>query len=234
MLSHAFIVTFVIGGTSGVILAIPPLDHVFHNSLFFVAHFHNMLIPGSLFSFFAGYAFWFPNATGFRLDEKWGRRAWALWVSGFYIAFMPLYALGFYGMSRRTSQFDEEAWQIYLIVAAIGAALLGMGIICQILQLVVSLRNRDIDPVGDPWDGRSLEWATPSPPPACNFAVLPQVEGRDAFLSLKQTQSAYRVPEKLKPIEMPNNSMIGALIGALATGLQEATFSNWVAYLQKR
>ncbi|MEO6607837.1 MAG: cbb3-type cytochrome c oxidase subunit I [Aestuariivirga sp.] len=216
--SLAFIVTFAIGGMTGVILAIPPLDYVFHNSLFLIAHFHNMLIPGSLFGFFAGYAFWFPKATGFRLDEIWGRRAWALWVSGFYLAFMPLYALGFYGMSRRTSQYYDQAWQIYLVVAAIGAALIGMGIVCQIIQLVVSLRNRNIDPVGDPWDGRSLEWATSSPPPAYNFAVLPQVEGRDAFLTMKQKRKAYRIPEKLEPFEMPNNSMVGLLIGAFAFG----------------
>lgn len=216
--SLAFIVTFVIGGMSGVILAIPPLDYVFHNSLFLIAHFHNMLIPGSLFGFFAGYTYWFPKATGFRLNETWGRRAWALWVSGFYLAFMPLYALGFYGMSRRTSQYYDQAWQIYLVVAAIGAALIGMGIICQIIQLVVSIRNRDIDPVGDPWDGRSLEWATSSPPPSYNFAILPTVEGRDAFLIMKQKREAYLVPSHVAPLEMPNNSMIGLLIGALAFG----------------
>ncbi|MDB5535275.1 MAG: cytochrome bo3 quinol oxidase subunit 1 apoprotein [Devosia sp.] len=214
--SLAFIVTFVIGGMSGVILAIPPLDYAFHNSLFLIAHFHNMLIPGSLFGFFAGYTYWFPKATGFRLNEKWGRRAWALWVSGFYIAFMPLYVLGFYGMTRRAGQYYDQAWQIYLVVAAVGAALIGLGIVSQVIQLVVSIRQRDLDPAGDPWDGRSLEWATPSPPPPYNFAALPQVEGRDAFLGMKQKRDAYAIPVDLKPFEMPDNSAVGLIIGALA------------------
>lgn len=212
----AFIVTFVIGGMSGVILAMPPLDYVFHNSLFLIAHFHNMLIPGSLFGFFAGYTYWFPKATGFRLNETWGRWAWAFWVSGFYLAFMPLYVLGFYGMSRRTAQYYDQAWQIYLVVAAGGATLICIGIACQIIQLVVSIRQRDMDPAGDPWDGRSLEWATSSPPPAYNFAVLPKVAGRDAFLTLKQNRTAYAIPEPEETFKMPDNSPVGLVIGALA------------------
>lgn len=150
-----FIVTFVIGGMSGVLLAVPPADFVMHNSTFLVAHFHNMLIPGSLFGFFAGYAYWFPKAFGFRLDEYWGRWAFWCWLIGFYLAFMPLYALGFMGMPRRMEHYDNPAWQPLLSVAAIGAAIILMGIIFQIVQLVVSIRRRDQyrDSTGDPWGG---------------------------------------------------------------------------------
>jgi cytochrome o ubiquinol oxidase subunit 1 len=214
--SIAFIVTFVIGGMTGVILAIPPVDFVFHNTLFLIAHFHNMLIPGSLFGFFAGYTFWFPKATGFRLDEKWGRWAVAFWVSGFYLAFMPLYVLGFLGMSRRTAYYDEPVWQAYLIVAAFGAVLILCGLTSQVIQLVVSIRNRHrtTDFAGDPWDGRSLEWATSSPPPEYNFAEQPVVHSRDAFNAMKAEGTAYQRPAVYEPIEMPRNSITGLAIGA--------------------
>ncbi|MDB5541103.1 MAG: cytochrome bo3 quinol oxidase subunit 1 apoprotein [Devosia sp.] len=213
--SIAFI-TFVIGGMTGVILAIPPVDFVFHNTLFLIAHFHNMLIPGSLFGFFAGYTFWFPKAFGFPLDEKWGRRAVAFWVSGFYLAFMPLYVLGFLGMPRRTAYYDDPAWQAYLIVAACGALFILCGLASQVIQLVVSIRHRHrtTDFAGDPWDGRSLEWTTSSPPPEYNFAVQPVVHSRDAFTAMKAEGTAYRPPGVYEPIEMPRNSITGLAIGA--------------------
>ena len=216
--SIAFIVTFVIGGMTGVMLAIPPLDYVFHNTLFLIAHFHNMVIPGMLFGLFAGYAYWFPKATGFRLDEKWGRRAFVCWVAGFYLAFMPLYALGFLGMSRRMAYYDQPEWQVYLVVAAFGALLVFCGIVSQIIQLVVSVRNRaqTMDFAGDPWNGRTLEWATSSPPPEYNFAVLPKIQGQDAFQAAKEAGRAYAWPQRYEPIEMPRNSMTGIVLGATA------------------
>ena len=219
--SIAFIVSFVIGGMSGVMLAIPPVDYIFHNSLFLVAHFHNVLIPGSLFGFFAGYAFWFPKATGFRLNETWGRVAFALWVGGFYVAFMPLYVLGFFGMSRRTAEYFHPEWQIYLIIAAFGALMILGGIAAQFMQLVVSIRERAqaTDHVGDPWDGRSLEWSVASPPPEYNFAVLPVVQDRDAFVDMKHRRVAYQRPDHYEPIEMPRNSMVGVAIGAVGFAL---------------
>jgi len=216
--SIAFIVTFVIGGMTGVILAIPPLDYVFHNTLFLIAHFHNMLIPGMLFGLFAGYAYWFPKATGFRLDEKWGRRAFVFWVAGFYLAFMPLYLLGILGMSRRMAYYDQPVWQAYLVVAAFGALLVFAGIVSQIIQLVVSVRARaaTMDFAGDPWNAPTLEWATSSPPPEYNFAVQPQVRSLDAFHVAKEAGQPYTWPARYKPIEMPRNSMTGIALGAMA------------------
>jgi cytochrome o ubiquinol oxidase subunit 1 len=233
--SLAFIVTFVIGGMTGVILAIPPLDYVFHNTLFLVAHFHNMLIPGMLFGLFAGYAYWFPKATGFRLNEKWGRRAFFFWVAGFYLAFMPLYALGFLGMSRRMAYYDQPDWQIYLVVAAIGAFLVLCGIISQIVQVTVSIRDRacTTDFAGDPWNAPTLEWATSSPPPEYNFAVQPEVHSLDAFRAAKEAGRPYPWPERYEPIEMPRNSMTGIALGAASFVLGFAAVWHiwWLAVL---
>ena len=209
-----FIVTFVIGGMTGVLLAVPPADFVLHNSLFLVAHFHNVVIGGVLFGSFAGFAFWFPKAFGFRLVESWGKRAFWLWLSGFYVAFMPLYVLGLLGMTRRMQHYDVAAWRPWLLVAAVGALMILGGIACQVIQLVVSIRNRDDlrDLTGDPWDGRSLEWATASPPPAYNFAVLPHVEGEEAYWAIKQRareQQGQPEEPEYKEIEMPRNSPTG-------------------------
>jgi cytochrome o ubiquinol oxidase subunit I len=233
--SIAFIVTFVIGGMTGVILAIPPLDYVFHNTLFLIAHFHNMLIPGMLFGLFAGYAYWFPKATGFRLNETWGRRAFFFWVCGFYLAFMPLYALGFMGMPRRMAYYDRPEWQIYLVVAALGALLVLCGIGSQIAQLVVSIRDRDrtMDFAGDPWNAPTLEWATSSPPPHYNFAVQPQVRSLDAFRDAKEAGQPHLWPEHYEPIEMPRNSMTGIALGGLSLVLGFAVVWHiwWLAAL---
>ncbi len=175
-----FMVTFVIGGMTGVLLAVPPADFVLHNSLFLVAHFHNVIIGGVLFGAFAGYSYWFPKAFGFRLHEGLGKARSGCWVSGFYVAFMPLYVLGLMGMTRRMQHYDVPAWRPWLLVAGVGALIILAGIVCQVAQLVVSIRQRDAlrDVTGDPWDGRSLEWSTASPPPAFNFAVLPNVTAR--------------------------------------------------------
>jgi cytochrome o ubiquinol oxidase subunit I len=214
-----FLSIFVIGGMSGVLMAIPPADFVVHNSVFLVAHFHNMLIPGALFGYVAGFNYWFPKAFGFRLDEKWGRRAFWGWAVGFLVAFAPLYILGLMGMPRRMAHYDNPDWQPYLIVAAVGAFIILMGIVSQAVQLVVSIRNRERNRVttGDPWDGRTLEWLTDSPPAPYNFAVIPTVESRDAFWEMKEKGTAYRKPEKYAPIVMPKNRAYGVIIGGLAT-----------------
>ena len=221
----AFMVTFLVGGMTGVLLAVPPADFVLHNSLFLVAHFHNVAIGGVLFGAFAGYTYWFPKAFGFRLDERFGRAAFFFWVIGFYVAFMPLYVLGLEGMTRRMQHYDVAAWQPWLIVAAGGAALILCGIACQVVQLVVSIRNRDTlrDRTGDPWDGRTLEWATASPPPTFNFAVLPNVTGIEAYWGMKQKAIEQRRLTDLpdyKPIELPRNSPTGFVVAffAVVTG----------------
>jgi len=212
--SIGFMVTFVIGGMTGVLLAVPPADFLLHNSLFLVAHFHNVIIGGTLFGMFAGYTFWFPKAFGFSLDERLGKIAFWFWITGFYVAFMPLYVLGMLGMTRRMQHYDVAAWRPWLIVAAVGAVLILCGIVAQVAQLIVSIRNRERlrDVVGDPWDGRSLEWSTPSPPPVFNFAVLPNVVGEEPYWGIKQRAlREQRLGEEpaYEAIEMPKNSPTG-------------------------
>jgi cytochrome o ubiquinol oxidase subunit 1 len=213
--SIGFMVTFVIGGMTGVMMAVPPADFQLHNSLFLVAHFHNVIIGGVVFGVMAGYNYWFPKAFGFKLDERWGKASFWCWFVGFYLAFMPLYVLGLMGMTRRMQHYDNLAWQPWLILAAIGVIVILAGIACQIIQLVVSIRRREElrDVTGDPWNGRTLEWSTASPPPAWNFAVLPHVTGIDAFWTMKQRAQAtpdQPVPVRVfRPIEMPKNSPVG-------------------------
>ena len=213
-----FITTFAIGGMTGVLLAAPPADFVLHNSLFLVAHFHNVLIPGALFGYLAGYSYWFPKAIGFPLDEKWGKRAFWSWLIGFYLSFIPLYILGFMGMPRRMAHYDNPAWQPYLIIAAVGAVVILLAAVCQIIQLIVSIKARQStrDLTGDPWDGRTLEWATASPPAVYNFAVVPVVHDIDAFTDMKEKSIAYSKPVHYEDIHMPKNSACGVIIGILA------------------
>jgi cytochrome o ubiquinol oxidase subunit 1 len=217
-----FMITFVIGGMTGVLLAVPPADFVLHNSLFLIAHFHNVIIGGTLFGAFAGYEFWFPKAFGFRLHSGLGKAAFWCWFIGFYLAFMPLYVLGLEGMTRRMQHYDVAEWHPWLLVAAAGAGVILVGIIFQIAQLTVSIRRRQAlrDVTGDPWDGRSLEWSTASPPPAFNFAVLPDVQGTDAYWRLKQqAREAGQLPPEpqYEAIEVPRNSFTGFVCAFFAT-----------------
>lgn len=230
-----FIITFVIGGVSGVLLALPPADYLMHNSTFLVAHFHNVLIPGAVFGYFAGFQYWFPKAAGFELNAKWGVRSFWFWLIGFYLAFMPLYALGFLGMSRRMDRYELPEWQPYLIVAAVGAVLVLCGIICQIIQLYVSIRDREhnFDSTGDPYDGRTLEWATSSPPAEYNFAIVPDVKDIDAFWEMKQRGQPYPEPspEAYEDIHLPKNSGIGVILGGLGflLGFAVTWYIWWLA-----
>jgi cytochrome o ubiquinol oxidase subunit I len=217
-----FMVTFIIGGLTGVLVAVPPADFLLHNSLFLVAHFHNVIIGGVLFGAFAGYTYWFPKAFGFRLHEGLGQAAFWFWLIGFYVAFMPLYVAGFLGMTRRMQHYDVAEWRPWLIVAAGGAGLILIGIIFQILQLFVSIRHRAElrDRTGDPWDGRSLEWATASPPPVFNFAIPPDVSGEDAYWSMKMhavRQDLEKSEPDYRDVEMPRNSPTGFVCAFFAT-----------------
>jgi cytochrome o ubiquinol oxidase subunit 1 len=209
---------------TGVLLAVPPADFVLHNSLFLVAHFHNVIIGGVVFGGFAGYTYWFPKAFGFRLHEGLGKAAFWCWLVGFYLAFMPLYVLGLEGMTRRMQHYDNAAWQPWLLVAASGALVILAGIVFQIIQLVYSIRHRAElrDETGDPWDGRSLEWATPSPPPVFNFAVLPEIHGEEPYWTIKQRareQMRLRDEPEYEEIEMPRNSPTGFVCAFFATFL---------------
>ncbi|MDF3918549.1 cbb3-type cytochrome c oxidase subunit I [Salinicola salarius] len=216
-----FIMLFVIGGLTGIILATPSVDYQVHNSLFLIAHFHNMLIPGTLFGMLAATNFWFPKAFGFRLEKRWGRRAAYCWVIGFMLAFFPLYALGVLGMPRRSLTFFEPAYLPWTIAAGFGAIVILFAMLFLLIQLWVSVRDRHHNDVfvGDPWDGRSLEWATSSPPPEYNFPVIPEVFSRDAFMAEKEQGKAYQIPDEFPDIEMPANSAMGVIIAVTGTAM---------------
>nr|WP_211254892.1 cytochrome o ubiquinol oxidase subunit I [Nevskia soli] len=212
-----FMFTFVIGGMTGVLLAVPPADFELHNSLFLVAHFHNVIIGGVLFGLFAGINYWFPKSIGFRLDAFWGKVSFWFWLSGFWFAFMPLYILGLMGVTRRLSHFDDPSLQIWFQIAAFGAALIFLGILAFLVQIYVSIRNRDSlrDHTGDIWGGRTLEWSTSSPPPDYNFAFTPLVHELDAWADMKQR--GYQRPEQgFLPIHMPKNTGAGVILAFLA------------------
>jgi cytochrome o ubiquinol oxidase subunit 1 len=229
-----FMVTFVIGGLTGVLLAVPPADFVLHNSLFLVAHFHNVIIGGVLFGGMAGYAYWFPKAFGFTLDRRLGAVSFWCWLIGFYLAFMPLYIVGLMGMTRRMQHYADLRWQPYLVVAEVGAVVILCGIVATIAQLVVSIRRREQhrDRTGDPWNGRTLEWSTASPPPEYNFAVLPQVESLDAFWALKKRGPVVPAAH-YESIELPSNSPNGFVTAffAVVTGFALIWHIGWLAIL---
>ncbi|MCD9541257.1 cytochrome o ubiquinol oxidase subunit I [Photobacterium carnosum] len=210
----AFLITFTIGGMTGVMLAIPAANFVLHNSLFVIAHFHNVIIGGALFGYFAGLTYWFPKATGFTLDERLGKLSCALWTVGFFVAFMPVYVLGFNGMTRRLNVAENPEWAPYLWVAAFGVCIVAAGIAVQFYQIFVSIRDRkqNLDLTGDPWNGRTLEWATSSPPPFYNFALLPKIHDRDEHHYAKEHGLAYQEPEPYKRIHMPKNTWAGVVI----------------------
>lgn len=234
-----FMVTFIIGGMTGVLLAVPPADFSLHNSLFLVAHFHNVIIGGVLFGAFAGYTYWFPKAFGIVLDERLGKAAFWFWITGFYVAFMPLYVLGLLGMTRRLQHYDRAEWHPWLIVAAGGAVLILIGISLQLAQLAVSIRGREVrrERTGDPWDGRTLEWSAPSPPPVFNFGILPIATSIDAFWEMKHRGQAAlpaHIPgQQYEAVMIPRNSPTGFVTAffATATGFALIWHIWWLAGL---
>lgn len=222
MWTIGFLITFVIGGMTGVLMSVPPVDFQLHNSLFLVAHFHNVIIGGVVFGYFAGFIYWFPKTFGFTLNEKLGRWSFWCWVIGFYVAFMPLYILGLMGMTRRLNHYSTASgWHPYLIVAAIGALIIAAGIAFQLLQIVVSIKDRDKnrDITGDPWDARTLEWSTSSPPPFYNFAFTPEVHDIDPYWEEKQAWPEGKKPaekRKFVDIHMPRSTSAGFFIAVFA------------------
>lgn len=230
-----FFYLFVIGGLTGVMLANPTISYQVHNTLFLVAHFHNVIIPGVVFGLLSGYHYWFPKAFGFRLHEGWGRLTALLWIFGFSFTFFPLYALGFMGMPRRSASYTDPAFEPLMLVAFFGAALIVSALGSIVIQLWVSVREREslAVPLGDPWNGRTLEWATSSPPPHYNFAVLPQVEDRDDFADAKAKGRAYMESDAYEDIVMPNNTSLGMIICVSSTllGLALVFYIWWLAIL---
>lgn len=217
MWTVAFMLTFVIGGMTGVMLAVPPADFVLHNSLFLIAHFHNVIIGGVLFGLFAAINYWWPKAFGFKLEKKWGLVSFWCWVVGFWMAFMPLYVLGFMGVTRRMRVFDDPAYQIWFIIAGVGVAIIAVGILAMLVQFAVSIINRDKlrDETGDPWNGRTLEWATSSPPPDYNFARTPIIHDGDAWWDMK-ARGYQRPTQGFKAIHMPSNTGAGVILSVLS------------------
>ncbi|WP_217642680.1 MULTISPECIES: cytochrome o ubiquinol oxidase subunit I [unclassified Luteibacter] len=212
-----FMVTFVIGGMTGVMLAVPPADFLLHNSLFLIAHFHNVIIGGVIFGLFAGINYWFPKAFGYRLDEFWGKCSFWFWLVGFWVAFTPLYVLGFMGVTRRMNHFEDPSLQIWFQIAAFGAFLVALGIGSFLIQLWVSYKRRDQlrDVTGDPWHGRTLEWSTSSPPPAYNFAFTPVIHDNDAWWDMKERNARRRL-EGYLPIHMPKNTGAGVILAGIS------------------
>jgi cytochrome o ubiquinol oxidase subunit 1 len=216
-----FVVTFTIGGVAGVLMSVPAIDFQVHNSLFLVAHFHTMIIGGVVFGAFAGFTYWFPKFAGFKLNETIGKWAFWCWLIGFLAAFLPLYILGLMGATRRLDSYDPSlGWQGLFAVAGVGLALMLTGVGLQILQLVVSFlqRGTNKDLSGDPWDGRTLEWSTASPPPSYNFAVTPEVTDRDAFWAMKQSKKSGAWVGKTahEAIHLPKNTGAGLIIGGFS------------------
>ena len=234
MWTVAFMLTFAIGGMTGVMLAVPPADFVLHNSLFLVAHFHNVIIGGVVFGLFAGISYWFPKAFGFKLDPFWGKVSFWCWVVGFYLAFVPLYVLGFMGITRRLRVFDDPSLQIWFIIAGIGAAVIAVGILAFLIQIGVSIRNRKklSDTTGDLWNGRTLEWSTSSPPPDYNFAFTPLIHRREAWCDMK-SRGYVRPLTGFKRIHMPANTGAGVIMAGLATvfGIAMIWYMWWLAVI---
>lgn len=229
-----FVVTFTLGGVAGVLLAVPAIDFQLHNSLFLVAHFHTMIIGGVIFGFFAALTYWWPKVFGFRLNERLGKYAFWCWLLGFLTAFVPLYVLGFMGATRRLDHYDASTgWQGLFIIAGIGVAIIGLGLLLQIIQVAYSIwkRHETMDTTGDPWNGRTLEWATPSPVPVYNFATTPAVQDRDEFWVMKQSKK--HVALKYEDIHLPKNSSLGIVIaaGAFMTGFGVVWHMWWLAVL---
>ena len=230
----AFMLTFVVGGMTGVLLAVPPADFVLHNSLFLVAHFHNVIIGGVVFGLFARMVYWCPKAFGFKLDPFWGKISFWGWVIGYWVAWTPIYVVGLMGTTRRVRHFDDPSLQIWFVIAGIGALIILVGIVAFVIQIAVSIRNREAlrDTTGDPWDGRTLEWSTTSPPPPYNFAFTPRVHDLDAWYDMKALGHA-PPSEGFRPIHMPRNTGAGVIISALARALGFAMiwYIWWLAAL---
>ncbi|MEK7185742.1 MAG: cytochrome o ubiquinol oxidase subunit I [Patescibacteria group bacterium] len=231
-----FISTFTLGGAAGVLLASPPANFQLHNSLFLVAHFHTMVIGGALFGIFAGITYWFPKVTGIKLNEQLGKYSFWCWIIGFLVSFVPLYILGFMGATRRLDHYDASTgWQPLFIVSALGAFIIAAGVAMQILQIIVSIiqKKQNLDKTGDPWDGRTLEWSTSSPPPFYNFAIIPEVTSRDAFWEKKSSSSKAPKDNHYEDIILPKNTAMGIYISALVFLLGFAVIWHiiWLAVL---
>lgn len=216
-----FMATFAIGGITGVMLGVPPLDFQVHNSLFLVAHFHSNVVGGVLFGVFAAINYWFPKIAGIRLNERIGKYSFWFWIVGFCLSFIPMYILGLMGAPRRLDSYDASTgWQPFYITMLIGGLTIAVGVALQIIQIIASFiqkrRLRDI--TGDPWNGRTLEWATASPPQFYNFTTIPTVTSREPYSDMK---SHGKLKHEYEDIHIPKNT---------ASGIYIATFAFFVGF----
>lgn len=218
MWTIAFIPCFVVGGATGVMLAVAPADYQYHNSYFLIAHFHQVIIGGVVFGYLAGLYYWWPKMFGFKLNERLGHWAFWLWNIGFYVCFMPQYALGFMGMTRRVYTYGWDlGWAPLNLVSTIGAFFMGIGFIFQVWQIIYSAKHGERDVTGDPWDGRTLEWSIPSPAPLYNFAHIPYADKFDSWYETKQDMKAGKPvpkPDHYEAIHMPKDSAIPFIFAA--------------------
>jgi len=216
----AMLVTFTIGGMTGVMLAIPANDFVLHNSMFVPAHFHNVMIGGAIYGYFAGLTYWFPKATGFKLNEKIGKFSVAFWFFGYWFAWVPMYFTGFDGMTRRLNYVDNQEWLLNMNLSLFGVVLIAIGLLLIFFNIAWSTYKRNEpeykDETGDPWDAPTLEWHTSSPPQFYNFGHIPQVDDREPLTDMKKKGTAYKAPAKYERIHMPKNSWMGPVVGMLA------------------
>lgn len=228
-----FVVVFTLGGMTGVLMSIPAIDFQIHNSLFLIAHFHSVIIGGVVFGFFSAYTYWFPKFVGFRLNETLGKWAFWCWFIGFLLAFIPLYVLGLMGATRRLNHYTETSWQPLFLVAGVGIAVILLGVGFQMLQLIVSIMQKDKRNIDDPWDGRTLEWSTVSPPPFYNFAITPEVHSRDPFWEEKHAGKISKEKVEYENIHMPKDTPTGVYIGGLSFlfGFAVVWFMWWLAAL---
>ncbi|MBC1452467.1 cytochrome aa3 quinol oxidase subunit I [Listeria welshimeri] len=209
--SLAFIPNFVVGGVTGVMLAMAAADYQYHNTYFLVSHFHYVLIAGTVFSCFAGLTYWYPKMVSYRLNEKIGKWFFWIFVVGFNVCFFPQYFLGLDGMPRRIYTYVQgDGWTTLNFISTVGGFLMGVAFLVLCYNIYYSHKHSKREVTGDPWDARTLEWATSSAvPPKYNFAVLPEWNDLDDFWNRKQKGDSYVNDKNYKPIHMPSNTMVG-------------------------
>jgi cytochrome c oxidase subunit 1 len=222
MFAYSFIPTFVMGGVTGVMLASPPADFQYHDTYFVVAHFHYVIVGGIVLALFAGLFYWYPRIFGRMLHEGLGKITFWVFYTGFHLTFFIQHFLGLWGMPRRVYTYlPDQGWDIPNLISSIGAFMMGFAVVVLVINIIIT-HARKADAPADPWDGRTMEWALPSPVPVYNFKQTPLVRGLDAFWKEKMAGNKEMTPaEPIGPIHMPNGSIIPLImsIGILILGV---------------
>lgn len=205
----AFIPTFVMGGTTGVMLAIPAADFQYHDTYFVVAHFHYVIVGGLILGLFSGLYYWWPKMFGRMLNEGMGKLHFWLFFIGFHLTFFPQHFLGLMGMPRRVFTYQPGYdLEVGNLVSTVGAFLMGIGTLVFLINIIATAR-KPVSAPADPWDGRTLEWAIPSPAPEYNFKQTPLVRGLDALWKEKMAGNKEMTPaEPVGSIHMPSASIL--------------------------